>query len=492
MRRAIVWGALGLRLVIGAVLIYASVSKILHPAQFADAVANYRVLPTALVSWTAIVLPWLELITGACLILGVAVTSAALVSLVMFTVFAGALVSVQARHLDIACGCFNVSGSTGDGGHPLWISLALILGSLGILVAGERASSLSIAGPGVWSVKARRRALLAVAAALAALLAVTVIASATGQQDRGLRAQGGGQLTLLARRQLTSETALAGFRKAQPTIEVRVVPAMTAGDVLEVLERGTRPDVVECSLDQVPWLVQQGYIQPLDPTRLPAWAQIPKSLLDFPGLSTDGVTYAAPLDSAAVGIIYRTDRVRSIPTSFRDVFARRFRRRAAMEDDATMGIRLGAAVLGWAGSRELSAGRLGRVVRFLETDKPHFLAYYRDVYELEELFRAGFIDISTGDRETARRLSASGVPVAFAVPREGLLVRARGLAIAAGCRDVDAAYAFIVHSLAAGSASPGPSAQPAAATDSVLVTPPSSWAAWKHAWREVILPPGSG
>ena len=79
-RRVLVWGAVGLRLAIGAVLVYASVSKILHPDQFADAVANYRLLPPALVSWTAIVLPWLELITGVCLILGVAVTGAPLSS----------------------------------------------------------------------------------------------------------------------------------------------------------------------------------------------------------------------------------------------------------------------------------------------------------------------------------------------------------------------------------------------------------------------------
>ena len=70
------------------------------------------------------------------------------------------------------------------------------------------------------------------------------------------------------------------------------------------------------------------------------------------------------------------------------------------------------------------------------------------------------------------------------------MVRARGLAIAADCRDLDAAYAFISHSLEAGSASAAASAQAAAATDSVLVTAPSSWEAWKQAWREVIPPEG--
>lgn len=493
-RRAVVWGAVGLRLAIGAVLIYASVSKIMHPDQFAEAVANYRILPPVLVSWTAIVLPWLELITGVCLILGVAVASAALVSLVLFAIFAGALVSVQARHLDIACGCFSVLGSTGDGGHSLWISVALIVGSLGVLLAGDRASHLSIDKLGVWSEKTRRRVPLAVGAFLAVVLVVTVIASVTGRQGGNAAAAAeDGPMTLLARRDLASEEALAAFRAAQPGIEVRVVNAKRAASVLELLKSGTRPDVLECSLDQVPWLVQQGYIQPLDPARLPEWTSIPAALLEFPGLSAAGVTYAAPLDSDEIGIIYRTDRARPIPASFRDVFAPRFRGRAAIENDATTGIRVGAAVLGWADSPDLSPARIEEVARLLKAKKSHFTAYYQDAYQLEGLFLTDTIDIAVGDRATARNLAATGVPVAFAVPKEGLLVRARALAIATDCRDLDAAYAFISHTLEAGSASAGAGAQPAAvAADAVLVTAPSSWESWSEAFREVVPPEGGG
>lgn len=140
----------------------------------------------------------------------------------------------------------------------------------------------------------------------------------------------------------------------------------------------------------------------------------------------------------------------------------------------------------------LSASELERVVSFLNTKRSHFAAYYVDAYELEGLFLTDTIDIAAGDRATARKLAATGVPVAFAVPEEGLIVRTRGLAIAADCRDLDAAYTLISHSLEAGSASAAASAQPAAAADSVLVTAPSSWDAWKQAWREVIPPEGSG
>ena len=62
--------ALMARLILGVIFIYASIDKIFHPAAFAEAVYNYQILPDALINLTAIVLPWLELILGAFLILG--------------------------------------------------------------------------------------------------------------------------------------------------------------------------------------------------------------------------------------------------------------------------------------------------------------------------------------------------------------------------------------------------------------------------------------
>jgi spermidine/putrescine-binding protein len=242
----------------------------------------------------------------------------------------------------------------------------------------------------------------------------------------------------------------------------------------------------------VPYLVQKGYIQPLDPARLPQWDSIPAVLRDFPGISSDGVTYAAPLDTVDVGIIYRTDRMRSAPKSFRDVFAPQYGGRRAMENDATMGLRLGAAILGWAGDGELSTSRREQVVRYLEAQSPKLTTYYKDSYELEGLFLTDTVDIAAGDRATARKLAAAGVPVAFAVPKEGLLVRARALAIAADARDVDAAYAFIAHSLEASAASAQANARPAAAAGSVLVTAPPSWDTWKQVWQEVLPATGLG
>ncbi len=65
------WRVLGARLILAGIFIYASLDKIAHPAAFAKDVYNYQILPDALINLTALVLPWLELFLGLCLLAGI-------------------------------------------------------------------------------------------------------------------------------------------------------------------------------------------------------------------------------------------------------------------------------------------------------------------------------------------------------------------------------------------------------------------------------------
>jgi hypothetical protein len=103
----------------GAVFIYASVDKILHPAAFADAVYNYLILPDFLLNLTAIILPWLELILGLFLIIGLFREGSVLIVTVLLVVFSGAMIFNLARGLDIHCGCFSTSAGEADA-SMLW------------------------------------------------------------------------------------------------------------------------------------------------------------------------------------------------------------------------------------------------------------------------------------------------------------------------------------------------------------------------------------
>jgi len=95
------------RLILAGIFIYASLDKIAHPAAFAKDVYNYQILPDVLINLTALVLPWLELFLGLCLLAGIWLPGAVLTANGLLIVFLAALVFNMARGLDINCGCFS-------------------------------------------------------------------------------------------------------------------------------------------------------------------------------------------------------------------------------------------------------------------------------------------------------------------------------------------------------------------------------------------------
>ena len=129
------------RIVLGAVLIIASIDKILHPEAFAKVIGNYNVLPFGLENILAIILPILELFVGCCLIFGIMLDGSAIITAGMMFVFIIALSQAMIRGIDINCGCFKVSVDNGGGniGYRRIIEDIIFLGlSLFILNRGER------------------------------------------------------------------------------------------------------------------------------------------------------------------------------------------------------------------------------------------------------------------------------------------------------------------------------------------------------------------
>ncbi|PIP36977.1 MAG: hypothetical protein COX20_02910 [Desulfobacterales bacterium CG23_combo_of_CG06-09_8_20_14_all_52_9] len=107
-----------LRIFLGAVFLFACYDKILHPQAFAQAVYNYQILPDVTVNLSALILPWMELLLGVCLITGFWLPGAILMSVGLLTIFIGTLMFNQIRGLDIYCGCFSTETTGSPAG--LW------------------------------------------------------------------------------------------------------------------------------------------------------------------------------------------------------------------------------------------------------------------------------------------------------------------------------------------------------------------------------------
>jgi uncharacterized membrane protein YphA (DoxX/SURF4 family) len=121
------------RVILGVIFIYASLDKIAHPEQFARIIYNYKILPPFLINVFAITLPWVELIAGLFLILGIFTESASLLICLMLMVFVVAISINLYRGIDLNCGCFSTDPAGKKEGANLLIKDFLFL-FLGIMV----------------------------------------------------------------------------------------------------------------------------------------------------------------------------------------------------------------------------------------------------------------------------------------------------------------------------------------------------------------------
>ena len=128
MRRAVVLLA---RLALGAIFLYAAATKVPDMAGFARDVANYRLLPAALVPFVAAGVVGIELVVGAALVAGLWARAAALVAAGMLVVFVAGISQALLRGIDLRCGCFG-----GDEAADWWTvlrDLAMLVPALVVL-----------------------------------------------------------------------------------------------------------------------------------------------------------------------------------------------------------------------------------------------------------------------------------------------------------------------------------------------------------------------
>jgi len=125
-------------IVLGAVFVYASLDKLAHPLDFARIVYRYRLAgPSAALGVVpanvlAVVLPWLEILTGLLLITGLWRREAAVVAAAMLVMFLTAVGYVMWAGIDVEhCGCFSVGGG---GRRAGWTLIAIDLGLLALAV----------------------------------------------------------------------------------------------------------------------------------------------------------------------------------------------------------------------------------------------------------------------------------------------------------------------------------------------------------------------
>jgi len=96
---------LGIRLIVGGLFIYASIDKIVNPAEFAKQINNYHIVPFGLENTIALILPWLELVVGIGLIIGFYIEGSTMWIVLLLFSFIVLMGQAILRGYNIECGC---------------------------------------------------------------------------------------------------------------------------------------------------------------------------------------------------------------------------------------------------------------------------------------------------------------------------------------------------------------------------------------------------
>ncbi len=118
------------RVFLGGLFVIAGLDKITDPAGFAQSILNYRLLSPTLALAAATVIPWMELLCGLGLLLGLYPRGSSLLAAGMLLIFTILVGVAMARGLDIACGCFSQDPEVGRIG---WMK---ILDNTGLFLLG--------------------------------------------------------------------------------------------------------------------------------------------------------------------------------------------------------------------------------------------------------------------------------------------------------------------------------------------------------------------
>lgn len=116
------------RLALGGLLIAAGALKVGHAPDLASAIAGFRLLPAAVVSPLALVLPYFEILLGMYLAAGLFTRVVAIVASAQFGIYAAAIASAILRNIPANCGCFGPNdAATADWPHVAFdLTLAAI------------------------------------------------------------------------------------------------------------------------------------------------------------------------------------------------------------------------------------------------------------------------------------------------------------------------------------------------------------------------------
>lgn len=213
------------------------------------------------------------------------------------------------------------------------------------------------------------------------------------------------------------------------------------------IRAGYAPDLMHPGSYNVIRWKDAGFLRPLDASRIKNWPNVFDSLKNMNMANIDGDQYYIPSEFGNSSIVYRTDLVdakyQGDGESWSIFYDEDYARRVAFYDSAGAVVEIAARVLGYDNIFTLSDAQLVEVKKLAIKQRDILRFYWTDVTQVEQALAAGEIVAAYAWNQSLVELKKQGLPVAMAVPKEGIFTWVAGFVMHKDVKNEQAAYDMI-------------------------------------------------
>jgi len=232
----------------------------------------------------------------------------------------------------------------------------------------------------------------------------------------------------------------ADFCDAHPNVDVTFNFGASDEDIFAKTQAGSGEDVMHFYTPFLKFYVDEGLIQPLDTTKLTHWGEVPKKFQDL--CTLDGKVYCVPWDWGYTSVLYRTDKIPEGVDSWAALTDEKYDGHVSMWDSGPGAVSIGSYIKGYD-EANLTDDQLADIKQLWIDQRPLNAFYWTSEPELVEGFTTGDVWLAYAWNGAYYSLLSSGVPVAYANPKEGRNSWVGQYAISAKSENVDLALAFL-------------------------------------------------
>jgi spermidine/putrescine-binding protein len=219
-------------------------------------------------------------------------------------------------------------------------------------------------------------------------------------------------------------------------------------EAFEKIRAGFKADIMHPCTYSINQFKDGGLVKPVDTARLSNWADVIEPLKSWSGVVLDGEVVMVPTDWGNSSVVYRTDMVDAefqANESWSILFDEKYAGKVAPADGES-NVEIAGLLIGLSREEifQMTDEQMAQIRPLLEQQTRVARFYWTSQTEAIQAMASGEIIAAYAWNDAVKTLAADGIPVKYAVPKEGIFTWLCGLTLLnTGEGDEAMAYDFL-------------------------------------------------